>query len=73
MGQARTCSQGGGGGWGRNVVPVAVSGWGREQDRRRAFAAGFDHHLTEPISGHTLEALLRTVSSTLMDSKPGGN
>jgi CheY-like chemotaxis protein len=42
---------------------VAVSGWGREEDRRRAFAAGFDQHLTKPIAGVALEALLRSVSN----------
>jgi len=27
---------------------VAVTGWGQEEDRRRAKAAGFDHHLVKP-------------------------
>src|SRR5437764_424809 len=30
-------------------VIVAVSGYGREEDRRRSFAAGFDHHLVKPV------------------------
>jgi PAS domain S-box-containing protein len=45
--------------WGRKVILVAVTGWGREDDRKRAFAAGFDHHLTKPITGEALQALLR--------------
>jgi CheY-like chemotaxis protein/two-component sensor histidine kinase len=49
--------------WGSKPVLVAVSGWGREEDRRRAFAAGFDHHLTKPMTGPALEALLQSVSS----------
>ena len=48
--------------WGTEAVLVAVSGWGREEDRRRAFAAGFDHHLTKPMTGPALEALLQSVS-----------
>jgi CheY-like chemotaxis protein len=28
---------------------VAVTGWGEPEDKERASAAGFDHHLTEPI------------------------
>jgi CheY-like chemotaxis protein len=34
--------------WRKTTVLVAVTGWGREEDRQRAFAAGFDHHLTSP-------------------------
>jgi len=46
--------------WGKGALLVAVSGWGREEDRRRAFAAGFDHHLTKPIAGGALEVLLES-------------
>ncbi|HZX79517.1 MAG TPA: response regulator, partial [Lysobacter sp.] len=28
---------------------VALTGWGREEDRARAHAAGFDAHLTKPV------------------------
>ncbi len=31
------------------VVLVAVTGWGQEEDRRQATAAGFDHHLAKPV------------------------
>lgn len=30
------------------VALVAVTGWGREDDRQAAFDAGFDHHITKP-------------------------
>lgn len=30
--------------WGRKAVLVAVTGWGQESDKQRAFAAGFSHH-----------------------------
>jgi len=48
--------------WGKEAVLVAVSGWGREEDRRRAFAAGFDQHLTKPVAHVALEALLQSIS-----------
>jgi signal transduction histidine kinase/ActR/RegA family two-component response regulator len=48
-------------GWGKDAVLVAVTGWGRDDDRRRAFAAGFDRHLTKPISGEALRCLLQSL------------
>jgi CheY-like chemotaxis protein len=38
---------------------IALTGWGADQDRRRALAAGFDHHLTKPVDLTLLEDLLR--------------
>jgi signal transduction histidine kinase len=37
---------------------VAITGWGQESDKERAFAAGFDHHLTKPVDPRQLSALL---------------
>ncbi len=37
---------------------VAVSGYGQEQDRRRAREAGFDHHLLKPLDYDALHAVL---------------
>jgi PAS domain S-box-containing protein len=47
--------------WGRGIILIAVTGWGQEEDRRRAFDAGFDHHLTKPIAAETVESLLQTL------------
>ena len=33
---------------GRDVLLVAVTGWGQPEDRRRTRDAGFDHHLVKP-------------------------
>ena len=41
------------------VALVALTGWGAEDDRRRAMEAGFDHHLTKPVDLGLLEDLLR--------------
>jgi CheY-like chemotaxis protein len=36
--------------WGQHTVLIALTGWGQEQDRRRAAEAGFDVHLVKPVS-----------------------
>jgi PAS domain S-box-containing protein len=48
--------------WGRSTVLVAVTGWGQEEDRQRAAAAGFDQHLVKPISAETVETLLQSLA-----------
>ena len=47
--------------WGSRATLIAITGWGQEQDRRRALAAGFDQHLTKPIDPNGLDALLQRV------------
>jgi CheY-like chemotaxis protein len=37
---------------------VAVTGFGSEEDRRQALAAGFDAHLVKPVDLHALQALI---------------
>jgi PAS domain S-box-containing protein len=37
---------------------VAVTGFGQEEDRRRAFEAGFDAHLLKPVSAERLEQVI---------------
>jgi DNA-binding response OmpR family regulator len=34
---------------GSEVLIVAITGWGQEEDRQRARDAGFDHHFTKPV------------------------
>jgi len=41
------------------VKLVAITGYGQEADRRRAAAAGFDEHLTKPVS---VTRLLQTIA-----------
>jgi PAS domain S-box-containing protein len=57
--------------WGRSMVLIAVTGWGQEEDRRRAFQAGFDHHLTKPIAPEAVENLLRSLCEALFHGTPG--
>ena len=35
--------------WGESAILIAVTGWGQEQDRLDAAAAGFDHHFVKPV------------------------
>ena len=46
--------------WGREMVLIALTGWGQDEDRRRTKEAGFDHHLTKPVAPDTIEELIRT-------------
>jgi PAS domain S-box-containing protein len=41
------------------ITFIAVTGWGQEHDKERAFAAGFDYHLTKPVDFDRLAQLVR--------------
>jgi signal transduction histidine kinase len=49
----------------RQVAPrmpltlIAITGWGQDIDKERAYAAGFDHHLTKPVDPQRLVELLK--------------
>lgn len=45
----------------KNSKIIAVSGYGQEDDRRRARDAGFDHHLVKPVDH---EALIRLIADS---------
>ena len=44
--------------WGRTMTLIAVTGMGRDDDKERALAAGFDEHLTKPIDYEALREIL---------------
>jgi CheY-like chemotaxis protein len=44
--------------WGKDVMLVAVTGWGQEEHRQRTREAGFDRHLTKPAERADIESLL---------------
>ena len=44
--------------WGPSVFLVAATGWGHEDDRRKAASAGFDRHLTKPVNPNAIIAML---------------
>jgi CheY-like chemotaxis protein len=37
---------------------VALTGYGRDEDRRRSAEAGFDEHVTKPIAADSLARIL---------------
>ena len=41
---------------------AAVTGWGQDEDRRKAREAGFDSHFTKPLSPAVLEELLAGIA-----------
>ena len=43
---------------GADIVLVALTGWGQDDDRRMTAAAGFDHHLLKPLDVAALAALV---------------
>jgi DNA-binding response OmpR family regulator len=43
---------------GGDVLLVAITGWGQEEDRRKAREAGFDHHFTKPADFDRLLELI---------------
>ena len=51
-------------GW-REVMLVAVTGYGQDEDLRRSREAGFDHHLTKPVEPAMLQSLLATAPVSL--------
>jgi PAS domain S-box-containing protein len=48
--------------WGDEIVLVALTGWGQEDDKRRTAEAGFDAHLTKPVDHAAFEELLATLN-----------
>jgi PAS domain S-box-containing protein len=51
--------------WGREMLLVALTGWGQEADRRRSSDAGFDSHLVKPVDVAEIERLLAASHSRL--------
>ncbi|MDR3621614.1 MAG: response regulator [Paludisphaera borealis] len=45
----------------RDVVLVALTGWGTDEDRRKSKDAGFDHHFVKPVDVDAVESMLRNL------------
>jgi PAS domain S-box-containing protein len=43
---------------GKELVIIAQTGWGQEEDRQRTQEAGFDHHMVKPVDPTVLMKLL---------------
>jgi signal transduction histidine kinase/ActR/RegA family two-component response regulator len=47
-----------------SVKIVALTGYGQEEDRRRASEAGFDYYLTKPVSLSDIEKVFRDIAES---------
>ena len=44
--------------WGKGILLLALTGWGQNDDKRRALEAGFDFHLTKPVDLDQVNSLI---------------
>jgi PAS domain S-box-containing protein len=58
--------------WGSSIVLIAITGWGKDDDRQRAFASGFDYHLTKPIDAESMEGILDSVGQIARSTRRDG-
>jgi len=49
--------------WGKDMVLVALTGWGQEESRQKSRDAGFNGHLTKPVDFLSLEKLIAGFAS----------
>jgi PAS domain S-box-containing protein len=56
--------------WGRDVLLVAVTGWGQSEDRQRALDAGFDRHFPKPVAEDAMESVLHTIQNPVVGQRP---
>jgi CheY-like chemotaxis protein len=47
--------------WGKDIVIVAVTGWGQEEDRVKSKEAGFNSHMVKPVDHAALMKLLASL------------
>jgi CheY-like chemotaxis protein len=48
--------------WGKDVIMVALTGWGQEEDRRKAKEAGFNGHMVKPVNHEDLMETLAVLT-----------
>jgi PAS domain S-box-containing protein len=51
--------------WGKDMLLIAVTGWGQEEDRRLSHDAGFDQHMVKPVDPQELMNLLTGLNSRM--------
>jgi PAS domain S-box-containing protein len=50
--------------WGKNILVIALTGWGQDDDRRRSEEAGFNGHLVKPVDYDKLLDLLGSLGES---------
>ena len=59
--------------WGQHALLIALTGWGQEQDKLAARAAGFDDHLTKPVDPEEIgRVLARHLGRSQADPRADG-
>ena len=51
----------------KHVVLVALTGYGQQEDKAKAMAAGFDYHLAKPVATETLGELVARLGGAKQD------
>jgi PAS domain S-box-containing protein len=54
--------------WGKDIVMIALTGWGQEDDRRQSEEAGFNGHLVKPVDYDKLLELLSSLTNGAQSS-----
>jgi two-component system CheB/CheR fusion protein len=54
----------------KHVVLVALTGYGQEEDKRQAMAAGFDYHLVKPVNPDALHGLVARLGKQETEKPP---
>lgn len=44
--------------WGRDMLLIAVTGWGQEEQRQLTAEAGFNHHFVKPVHPRQLKPVI---------------
>ena len=55
---------------GEHTYLAAVTGWGQNDDQRRAFEAGFDQHIIKPAKGVVIRAIVVAAAQRLRSTTP---
>ena len=52
--------------WSHSATLIALTGWGKDEDRRLSQEAGFNAHLVKPVDLAALEDLLNGAQTTVL-------
>ncbi len=49
--------------WAKDIVVIALTGWGQDDAREKSKEAGFDHHMVKPIELSALEPIVQEIKA----------
>lgn len=58
--------------WGKNMLIVALTGWGQQADRQKSSEAAFDYHLVKPVDPAELTTLLASRQRSMQSEDQAG-